>query len=630
MSVTGQYYGTTFSNSETDFARKSAFLSNHAGTPVQQLLKMGQGDKGALERYVSPQAELDEESLEHARELFSPQRDPIRVLARADAPRFRAQRGRRLRYSIVRATLVENDPNGLKPNDQIFVVAEGIRSDGNMTSLTLRLPETIKGVGADLAGGITVHRRDFSARENQLRKILERSGPDSLRGITYLARLLPRRGTWTLWRGVARRSRELIRNLLRGRKEPLYAIIAERDENHDEVVLELQVGVLLDLPVRSLVGQSKRFAPGSVVRLDFDGDNFIRVHLAVRGDIDYVPESGRQVVLLPKESLLRSALASEDRSSEQFWSNVGQFTVAGLPNLSAALDLGDEGVARARRLMETSHPKIAHIRSASHMNKVIASPPDEICAASLRVHRDSLTPQFRVTGTNSWRRIAWSQLSFADENAEDLLRRMSHTTWQYHDQSTGHWKPGGGQRVVRTDLPVQADCFKEPVFFSHRADSWTLRYPREEVQRFGLPTGELINYLERIGSDAPTRFTVVGNLANRSDNAAGLWIELGPGRITELLGDVLSVRYGERSFSMEDFCWEAFSTGDEIEIAIEGAGSTLVPRLLFCDSGYTPGPRGAFGRGRVLLILISFQVETNNPRPRRETCESLLVTGQPW
>jgi len=31
-----------------------------------------------------------------------------------------------------------------------------------------------------------------------------------------------------------------------------------------------------------------------------------------------------------------------------------------------------------------------------------------------------------------------------------------------------------------------------------------------------------------------------------------------------------------------------------------------------------------------LLILISFQVETNNPRPRRETCESLLVTGQPW
>ena len=43
MSVTGQYYGTTFSNSETDFARKSAFLSNHAGTPVQQLLKMGQG-----------------------------------------------------------------------------------------------------------------------------------------------------------------------------------------------------------------------------------------------------------------------------------------------------------------------------------------------------------------------------------------------------------------------------------------------------------------------------------------------------------------------------------------------------------------------------------------------------------
>jgi len=41
MSVTGQYYGTTFSNSETDFARKSAFLSNHAGTPVQQLLKMG-------------------------------------------------------------------------------------------------------------------------------------------------------------------------------------------------------------------------------------------------------------------------------------------------------------------------------------------------------------------------------------------------------------------------------------------------------------------------------------------------------------------------------------------------------------------------------------------------------------
>ena len=31
-----------------------------------------------------------------------------------------------------------------------------------------------------------------------------------------------------------------------------------------------------------------------------------------------------------------------------------------------------------------------------------------------------------------------------------------------------------------------------------------------------------------------------------------------------------------------------------------------------------------------LLILISVQVETNNPRPRCEACEGLWVTGQPW
>jgi len=41
--VAGLFYGTTFSNSGADFARKSAFLSNHAGSPVQALLKMGQG-----------------------------------------------------------------------------------------------------------------------------------------------------------------------------------------------------------------------------------------------------------------------------------------------------------------------------------------------------------------------------------------------------------------------------------------------------------------------------------------------------------------------------------------------------------------------------------------------------------
>jgi len=41
-------------------------------------------------------------------------------------------------------------------------------------------------------------------------------------------------------------------------------------------------------------------------------------------------------------------------------------------------------------------------------------------------------------------------------------------------------------------------------------------------------------------------------------------------------------------------------------------------------------PINALEGDRGYFILISFQVETNNPRPRRETCESLLVTGQPW
>src|SRR3972149_9119212 len=43
MSVSDLFYDTTFSNSGADFARKSAFLSNPAGSPVQPLLKMGLG-----------------------------------------------------------------------------------------------------------------------------------------------------------------------------------------------------------------------------------------------------------------------------------------------------------------------------------------------------------------------------------------------------------------------------------------------------------------------------------------------------------------------------------------------------------------------------------------------------------
>ena len=41
--VAGLFHGTTFSTTGADFARKSAFLSNHAGSPVQPLLKMGKG-----------------------------------------------------------------------------------------------------------------------------------------------------------------------------------------------------------------------------------------------------------------------------------------------------------------------------------------------------------------------------------------------------------------------------------------------------------------------------------------------------------------------------------------------------------------------------------------------------------
>ncbi len=549
---------------------------------------------------------------------------PRRAWVRLRRKTFLETGGATAEFDIVRPVLGARD--GLKKDNYVFLEADKIEELDNDLQLLLRPGALLGQTGRQFV--VKVRRREYSSRQDLLRQIYYGDGSQrhesALRGNVYLVRIrdIHSSGKWAggqIRDGLARSVSALRGHLLTSDS----ATFAMAHRIGNELSLELRPNVRFRLSAEDLADGVDLVA-GSVVRLSSEpsattGHGRIRVTAALRGDSAFVPSDGRPVVLLPRQDLLdrRFDLAA---ALEQ-----GHYSVAGLPALSLAASLtgadqGPDGRRFSESLITTPHPKVALLTPRASEADTgsrpattgrlpgqtprtpgrgpgwsIVSPDATVRVGTVHVESDGKLTARALDGSPY--RLPWAQLSFHDGSVQALREHLERGHWQYHDLSTSHRSPEPPHAPVDTaqTLPRKARATGEPVFFS---DGWVLRHRENQLARFGFPAGGL---LERRTARGQARYTVAVAGLSRLPNgtAVGVWVEVAPGHLVELLGSMLTTA-DARQVPLTGVDWTHLAPGDLITVLVRRGHELEIGSIAL--QAWTPGPRGAFAYRALLPV----------------------------
>ncbi|MEV5400768.1 hypothetical protein AB0N26_32255 [Streptomyces cellulosae] len=524
-------------------------------------------------------AELDPVSRD--RVLAALARDPrgtagpltVEILARFDKDAYLAE------SPACRFTYLDTGvgPGGIADLEHVFMVAGGIRRDGNETSIEFRLPEDVLREPDTAALVVQIPRRQFSSREHLLPRLFDEGRQDHYRdkGV-MLVRL--QQDVHDSGRAIGDTTeppaRDGLHSAVAHAGGTLLAAVAGPDS------VELRPGVV------HRTSQPVTYTRGALVRLQVrEGD--LRITSAQDADADYIPShEDRSAVVLPKNSLLTKGVSP---------GAPGGFTVAGLRGAfgTAEKDYG-------RRLLETPHPKIALLRRGPGGVRLRpAGTPTDSDPRAATVGLRSPEPQIRVagaTGGTETPAVPWARMSFQDADAEKV-RRLCTTPWEYHDTTTSFLLNG---RVKQPWKDITRRMMsEEPVFFDEEEGHWTLRYRPEAIRRFGAPATALT---EEPRTDrtlyTPITFTVAAPARHpRFGEPRGLWLELSPGRIVEVGTGLL---LGPGVYTLDRMDWSLFGPGDRVALEVV-RGDVTDPRRLRLTK-WEPGPRSALLPGTATAV----------------------------
>jgi len=567
----------------------------------------------ALTEYRTRRAELDVASRDHVLDLYGAAGGTtvLRTLVMAvlDHRQYEASHGKDVVFRYRRLSADPQVAFHLVENDRLFVSGGHTRIRSNDVQLIFSLA-----VGSELEpwnragdlGELVVSRRRFAVREAVLRRHAARS-EHALRRRTFLVRLVERRtdrgdsrtptstSDSTSWNGEitnspARDVRNLL-GLLRASDTPVYAtIVHDIDRSSEQLVLEIDAGTTVRVPPRKW--QSDPLERGSVVRLSVTDDDRVSLTSAVRGDRAFAV-GGRRAVVFPIDRL------GSVRDPDSL--DIPCLVVAGLPDVQARP--GDARRGRGdgpalRQIMSLPHPKVVVLQD--YPGGVGARPlgPDA-AAVLLDLDHEVLAAELRTVIGGEPRRAAVATLSFTDGTAREVLAKISATTWLYNDSRTRTWP--GGEPHAGQDEVKPADPATQPLFCGGRGD---LRYTEAEMRALAYPTGELFDWAVSTQQDRIDG-VVAGIVREQDGTAVGLWVERAPGRVVEVLGDVVLLCGAAgialaRPVPLSGMHWASFAPGDRLELRVTGAKSDH-PGLEFAS--WEPGPRGAFGGHRALLAV---------------------------
>ncbi|MEW2567851.1 hypothetical protein [Streptomyces sp. NPDC047070] len=550
-----------------------------------------------LSAYLDPE---DAKKLLAAHASSSGRRRKMRILGRM-ATESEGKPRLKPRFTLVLPYATADERQGLREGDSLYLSAGLIHPSVNDLFLGFELPGTTGLPDAareqddeDRALTVVVGRRDFSHRENCLRRAAEAGDDvyqDNAKMLVRLEQLYD--GAANRWRGSTKSPRPrplpLLRSYLDITEADCFGVVAANGRS-----VELRPGVLF--PIEDIRGAAD-IVPGSVVRLRRDGEDGVCATTAIPSDATFLGDRPRPVVAFPKDDLRnRDALAMTDYPHH--------FTVAGLPGLTA-------GAAQplAQGILRGAHPKVVGavtdnrrkrnsarlvpLRAGAMAARLVL--PDDDVAASPAVRR--YVPVGAEQALNP--EIAWAHMSFMDGTAREIAQACRERSWRYHDARTWRWRPGR-DRPVSVPLPAQARADSEPVFFSSAAVGWTLRHEFADLRRFGFPASELVEDV-RAGENGRRTVWAVARADSRS-----VWLEAAPGRVVEVRSELVRSADGN---SLADLDWSLFSPGDLVYGRVEGGVNECGHIVL---ESWHAGVRGAFGAplSRRMLLPVAFADET--------------------
>lgn len=452
-----------------------------------------------------------------------------RILARLDADTAISTGGRQLFFRAVQA-----EGGGLEERDYVFLTARKIEETSNELTVVFGIPDALN--TEDLV--VRVNRREFSFRESTLARLRARGLVVDNAEVVMLVRLMAldhhgvRHGSV---KDAPPREPETLVSYLANRGGASYAVFGGNR-------LEIAPGVIFS--AEGVVGAMDA-QHGAVVRLVLDAARRIVMTTALPADRSYIGAQGRAIVVFPKSSLLRRRRAGQDTDMSR------GFVPSGLPDVQAS-PAHDAGAT----VLATPHPKTCWIwrpRSGGFLLRP-ARPTDTRLARLMRpdpAQPAAVVPRVlpgEARGHRDTVSVPWARMSFRNASAREIARAGAAYRWQHHDRTTGHVESG---RLVGPYEVKPGSAGFDGVFFDDDS-GWTLRYRPGSLSAFGFPADELLDSI-----DKETGFAVAGP----SRDGLGVWVELGPGKIVEIRGALVTSE-GRSALTMLD--WAAFSPGDEI------------------------------------------------------------------
>ncbi|MFJ8888134.1 hypothetical protein ACIRJR_32690 [Streptomyces sp. NPDC102402] len=502
-----------------------------------------------------------------------------RILARFDNDTAIATGGRQRLFRAVRA-----DGVGLRDRDLVFLTARQVEVSPNERTVIFGIPDALNTDGL----AVRVNRREFSHRESTLKRLVAHGLNVEETEIVMLVRVITSSGE-DAWRGSVRdvpaRDPETLTSYLGSRSGPCYAVFGRGKDGIGR--LEIAPGILY-----SAIGVSgtESAAPGAVVQLVLDAERRVVLTTAIPADESYVKAQGRPAVVLPKSNLLRKQTAARGVMQRAF-------VVSGLPDVQAS-PIDGAGPA----VLQVPHPKICWVWQLGDGRSRLRLPsPGEVRIARvtkpLHDQPAALRPR-ALPGAqpdSPVTELPWARMSFCNVSAFSIAAACKRYAWHHHDSRTGHLS---GQQVVGPYKVQPGTVMSDGVFFDDDA-GWTLRYRPDRLGSFGFPATEL---LESIGQGRSLA------VAGVSADCNGVWVELGPGRLAEIRGALVTT---DRGFALSKLNWSAFSPGDRIGVrpaeSVEGARGWETGHGHLVLSSWVPSLTGALPRddrnARMLLPL---------------------------
>lgn len=533
------------------------------------------------------------------------------IYGRLDTLRFEKTLGKDIYFHHVRLSFDQADyRQALKDGDLLFLAAGQIIQTINDVFLKVSEVKGIRNedIGEDFTQ-LLILRREFSTRENLLTKILQTKGSSYLETESSRLPVRVRRGRDSKpllsMLHLPDRALATLEGLVKGLSESIF--IVQSYSASSSLRIELQPGESFTLKEPLLDTAISTLMKGDIVKIGLDAENRFHVSLLAPSEARYINGIPRPVVCFPKDNLSRLLRGNKSAADDvATWKQMGTFTIAGFPSLSATPGAYDSRLKRWTvpnpkqfvKLLSSRHPKLAWIALDDEGRIRISPIVNEMSVGNLKLENDKLTVSYFGKGiegsTPTEGPIEWRCVSFADTTIANIKTISASEKWSYHDRVSGYMTPSWH---VEEEVVLSGSTFKSPSFFEEIEGKPFLRYRTESLRHFGYPVGELIRSIRNRGIGSST-YSVAG-----VSSFGGLWLELAPGRIAELPAGLLVLHDLEKGQPFSALDWKQFAPGDLVELSLAHTDPLQHERIVFESWKY--GPRNSLGKRNAYLRINS-------------------------